>query len=216
MKKLEKIGWGIVIALALITSVAAIGRFVTLTSGAEQKTPIDASGTFDVRYSQNPVLTNLHMLPGVIFMILGPLQFSRRIRAKWLGFHRWSGRVFLVIGLAGAIFGMALAIRLPAFGGLNTTVATYFFGLIFVFCAMKAYYHVRRREILLHREWMMRAFAIGLGVSTIRIVVAVFVILAHQRMEEVFGIAFWLGWSINLIAAEVWINLTRVRPHAVA
>ena len=27
-------------------------------------------------------------------MVLGPLQFVRRIRAKHLAFHRWSGRVF--------------------------------------------------------------------------------------------------------------------------
>jgi hypothetical protein len=29
-------------------------------------------------------------------------------------------------------------------------------------------------------------------------------------MEAVFGTAFWLGWSINLLVAEVWINKTRV------
>ena len=29
-------------------------------------------------------------------------------------------------------------------------------------------------------------------------------------LEEVFGTAFWLGWSVNLLVAEVWINYTRV------
>ena len=41
----------------------------------------------------------LHIVPGLLFMILGPLQFSTTIRARHLQWHRWNGRVVLGCGL---------------------------------------------------------------------------------------------------------------------
>ena len=206
----RKAGWVLVIFLALLTPVAAITRMIDMRAGMRPSPP-GVGDSFDVRYGQNPGLTYLHLVPGVIFMVMGPFQFSKRIRTKWLNFHRWAGRLFVAIGLAMAVFGMIMAADLPAFGGLNTQIATYFFGFIFVFCIAKAYQHARHKRIALHREWMIRAFSIGLGVSTIRLVIIAFVIAAGLPFEQIFGIAFWLGWSINMIGAEVWINLTR--PH---
>jgi hypothetical protein len=28
-------------------------------------------------------------------------------------------------------------------------------------------------------------------------------------MEEIFGTAFWLGFGVNLLVAEVWIHMVR-------
>lgn len=56
---------------------------------------------------------------------------------------------------------------------------------------------------------MIRAFAIGLGASSIRIVILLAVVFTPLETVEVFGIAFWLGFGLNAIAAEVWINSTR-------
>jgi hypothetical protein len=33
--------------------------------------------------------------------------------------------------------------------------------------------------------------------------------VTHLTPAEFFGIAFWLGFTIHLIAAEAWINYTR-------
>jgi len=46
-----------------------------------------------------PILTLVHIVPGLLFMLLGPLQFSSTIRARHLRWHRWSGRVFVVCGV---------------------------------------------------------------------------------------------------------------------
>lgn len=54
---------------------------------------------------------------------------------------------------------------MPAIGGANQAAATALFGTFFLFALVKGYRHARRREITLHREWMIRAFAIGLAVA---------------------------------------------------
>ena len=40
------------------------------------------------RYNVHPVLTLLHVVPGLLFMVLGPLQFVRKIRSSWIQVHR--------------------------------------------------------------------------------------------------------------------------------
>jgi hypothetical protein len=61
---------------------------------------------------------------------------------------------------------------------------------------------------------MIRAFAIALAIATIRPIMGIFFAtsrLTHLTPHEFFGIAFWLGFSIHLVAAEAWINYTRAR-----
>jgi hypothetical protein len=59
---------------------------------------------------------------------------------------------------------------------------------------------------------MIRAFAIGMAVATVRPIVGMFFATrsrTHLTPHDFFGIAFWLGFTIQLIVAEAWINYTR-------
>jgi len=65
---------------------------------------------------------------------------------------------------------------------------------------------------------MIRAFAIGLAVATFRPIVGAF--FATSRLlgltpHEFFGIAFWIGFVLHLIAAEAWIHLTHPQTASV-
>jgi hypothetical protein len=98
-----------------------------------------------------------------------------------------------------------------AIGGVNQAAATILFGSYFLVALSRAFWLIRRREIALHREWMIRAFSIGLAVATIRPIIGIF--FATSRFSgltarEFFGIAFWIGFVLQLIAAEAWIRVT--------
>src|SRR6202048_305597 len=58
----------------------------------------------DDLFAHYPVLTLIHIVPGLLFMLLGPLQFGSTIRARYLRWHRWSGRVFVAFGFFFGIF----------------------------------------------------------------------------------------------------------------
>jgi uncharacterized membrane protein YozB (DUF420 family) len=94
----------------------------------------------------------------------------------------------------------------------SNPVAAQFAALDDVFALGKAYRHILRREIAQHREWMIRAFAIGLAVATIRPIIGLF--FATSRLsgltpDAFFGVAFWIGFVLHLILAEAWIWGTR-------
>jgi uncharacterized membrane protein len=163
-------------------------------------------------FARYPVLTLIHILPAVLFLILGPLQFNQTFRQRHLQWHRWTGRMLLVCGVIVGLSALVMSFGMPAIGGVNQAAATTLFALFFLFALGKAFGHIRRREIALHREWMIRAFSIGLAVATIRPIVAVFFATSHfsgLTPHEFFGTAFWIGFVLHLVAAEIWIQSTR-------
>ena len=197
------LGWATVALSVLILLIFATIRLLDMTS----TTP--STDLFAVRYVQNPGVALLHILPGLVFLTLGPLQFVARIRQRRIGLHRWLGRVLVTCGALSGVFALVASFRFPAFGGISTQAATLFFGAIFLFSLAKAFRHIRRKEIDLHREWMIRVFALAMGVASIRVFIGLFQAFGDRGMEEVFGTTFWLGFGVNLVAAEVWINVTR-------
>jgi len=199
--------WTILPLLVLITTVFAVRRVVEDAANIRAGV-VPPEGSFERGYAQHPVLAYLHIVPGVIFMVGAPLQFVPRIRRRHLRWHRRLGRLFVISGLAAGVFAIAVGIVFP-FGGRSETAATITFGSIFLFALVKAFLQVRGRNVAAHREWMIRAFAIGLGVSTIRLWIPVLQIVAGMSFQRSFGIAFWIAFTMHLVFAEVWIRHTR-------
>jgi len=215
--------WSAVIFLAFIGVAVAVRRMAHLVPIALQgyhppavnsNPRLAQFAALDDLFAHYPILTLIHIVPGILFMILGPLQFSSTIRARHLRWHRFSGRVFIVCGLVIGISALVMSFGMPAIGGANQAAATTLFGTIFLFALCKAFWHVRRHEITLHREWMIRAFSVGLAVATIRPIIGLFFAtsrLSGLTAHEFFGIAFWIGFVLQLIAAEAWIHTTPPR-----
>src|SRR5258706_2433490 len=211
--------WIAVAILAVIGLAGAVRRAVILTptiTRGYMPVATKPPASFDIGFARYPWLTLAHIVPGMLFMILGPLQFIPQLRARHLAWHRWSGRVFVASGFVLGFTALALSPRI-AIGGFNETVATFLFGVYFLLALSKAFWHIRRRQIALHREWMIRAFAIGLAVATVRPINGVFFALYAARgflsPHEFFGISFWLGFTLHLIAAEAWIRTAGRGPR---
>jgi uncharacterized membrane protein len=212
--------WYVVIFLALIGVAVGIRRIAQLLPivihgyhppGLPANPAAAQFVALDDLFARFPILTLIHIVPGVLFMVLGPMQFNATIRARHLRWHRLSGRLFVICGMVIGISALGMSFWMPAIGGVNQAAATILFGSFFLFALCRAFWHIRRREIALHREWMIRAFSIGLAVATIRPIVGMF--FATSRFSgltphDFFGIAFWIGFVLHLIAAETWIHLT--------
>lgn len=164
---------------------------------------------FADRYYRHPLVSFIHMGTGILFLLFAPLQFSTKFRAKNLTLHRWIGRVLMTAGLVAGVTGILAGLWLPAFGGISTMLAVWFFGIANIICFLRSFWCARNRMIPAHREWIMRAFAIGLGVGTQRILIFIFMPFQLAPFDQIFGPLLWLGIAINLLVAETWINVTR-------
>ena len=198
------LGW---VAIVLSVMVLLLFGAIRLADMTQDPPPTDA---FGVRYVEHPSLALLHMVPGLLFLTLAPLQFVARIRQRRIDLHRGLGRMLAICAAISGLFALVINFRFPAFGGISTQAATVFFGAVFLFSLTKALRHIRRKEVHLHREWMIRTFALAMGVASIRVFIGLFMALSELGIEEVFGTSFWLGFGVNLLVAEVWINHTRL------
>jgi hypothetical protein len=200
------------IFLALLGIAAAVIRSVRLAN--EPTTGFGAETS--VGFASHSVLTLIHIIPGTLFMILAPFQFSSRLRARAPRVHHWIGRTVIMLAMVIGITALSMSFQI-AIGGINEIAATVLFDLLFLFCLLKGYFCALRRDFVHHREWMIRMFGIALGIGATRPVMGVFFAtsrLTHLTPQQFFGTAFWIGFSVTLIAAESWINYTRSRLSA--
>jgi uncharacterized membrane protein len=193
--------WVCVWLLSLIMIAVVTRRILHLRSPA---------AVLDAGFVRHPLLTLAHVFPGLAFVLLGPFQFMTRLRKRRPLLHRWMGRVFLssalVIGVTALIMSPQMAI-----GGALESAATFIFGVLFLFAIGKGFAAIRARRVAEHRRWMIRAYAIGLGVGAVRPIVGVFFAtsrLTHLTPHDFFGTAFWLGFILSLATAEAWIRRT--------
>lgn len=176
----------------------------------------DPDDDFAERYVDNPWRAYLHIGPGLVYLLGAPLQLSRRFRARHYTVHRRLGRVLLACALLGATFALLFGIPL-AWGGAGESVATVVFGCWFIACLVLAFRAIRRDDVPQHRRWMIRAFAVGVGIGTIRIWVGIFEGI-EQAMSggttptapdpTMFAIAFWLAFTMHVAIGEWWLRRT--------
>ena len=209
-KRATRLLWTAVIVLVMIGIAAVTRRTLVLFRPRSAEGNASPAAALDAGFARHMALTLLHILPGGLFLVLAPLQFMPSIRRKHLQLHRWTGRVLVVTGLIVGISALVMSYKMNI-GGPNETAATTLFAIVFLFCLIKAYRHIRRKGVERHREWMIRAFGVGLGVATTRPIVGMFFAFRRLTPHEFFGIAFWLGFTTPFLAAEAWVDYTRQR-----
>src|SRR5215469_16057069 len=95
-----------------------------------------------------------------------------------------------------------------AIGGWTERSAVLFFNSLYLFSLVRAF-TLGSGDAARQRAWMLRAVAIPLGIATTRPVMGVFFAtsrLTHLTPQQFFGIAFWIGFSINALAIEIWLR----------
>ncbi len=99
------IGWLVVTALLAVGLTSVVSRGIFVLEAFAEPNPESVYNAFDIRYYDHYIATFLHLIPALLIVFIGPMQFITAIRNRYRTFHRWSGRVFLVCGAIGAATG---------------------------------------------------------------------------------------------------------------
>src|SRR5215216_3689597 len=116
-----------------------------------------------------PTIVALHVILGGVYLTLAPFQFVKGIRSRHLTYHRWTGRLLVAIGVVVGVTALFMGLVIPK-AGWPERVVIGFFGGLFLIALVKGFLHVRAGRVALHREWMIRAFAVGLAIATARLI----------------------------------------------
>ena len=135
-------------------SLGLIALFVFITSEVLLITDYPMYHAYRLQVIADRLLLIPHTICGVIALLSGPIQFSLRFRQRHLKFHRVLGRIYVVSVFIGAATGVALATGRPGFPGTSMQAAAW------IVCTTAAFLTARNRQILQHRQWMARSYAV--------------------------------------------------------
>lgn len=144
----------------------------------------------------------IHITGGMIALLLGPFQFVKVFRTKFMKWHRTSGKIYLgAILFLGGPAGLFMAFY--AEGGLISVIGFIVMATLWILFTYKAYETIRRKDIKAHRAFMTRSFALTFAAVTLRIWVPVASLVFNLPQNFVVESSAWVSWLPNLLVAEV-------------
>jgi hypothetical protein len=127
------------------------------------------------------------------------------------------GRIYLLAVLVGSIAGLYMAAT--AFGGLPTRIGFGMLGTLWLTSAAMAYLRIRQGNVRVHRQWMIRNYALTFAAVMLRVWLPLLVALGY-KFPQAYATVAWLCWIPNLLVAELIIRngkaLDNSQPGSVA
>ena len=148
-----------------------------------------------------------HTIAGTLALLIGPINFSSRVRQRALQLHRVLGRTYVASVFIGAATGVALAFGRPGFPGTCGQAAAW------VVCTTAALITARNRQLVQHRQWMARSYAVTFTFVSSRVLNLVPAYWSHlgDSLSAVGVIAFTLASLLIVDLGLNWRELTTRR-----
>lgn len=188
--------------LVLLTVEIAIVSALRYFTGSEAPPPPIVANAF-----AKPFLV-LHVVGGVAALLVGPVQFARRIRARWPVLHRSSGRLYVAACAIAAPTGLVLAV-----GTTAGPIVSVGFAIPALLCAAftwRGWRSAVERRFDDHRDWMLRSYAMIAAAITLRLLIPAAAFLDLDFLAA-YRVNSWLAWAVNLALVEYHIRRGRIR-----
>ncbi len=150
----------------------------------------------------------LHITGGMVALLTAPWQFFTGLTGKRMNVHRYTGRIFLGGVTAGVIGATYLA--------FTTTFGWAFgFGILGLAAAWAsttamAYYAIRRGQVEIHKEWMVRAYVVTFAFVTFRVFSDYGFTSRLKPTNDLSITLTWASWVVPLFITELILQLKRM------
>ncbi len=191
---IKRILWGMMATFASLIAFVGIPYFIATK-------PIGI-----LRYKSAELLANTaynlgfkaHIVFGGIALLMGWVQFSKRLRAWNLLWHRTIGTIYVVAVLVSGSAGLGIA---PfATGGFWNALGFMTLDCIWLGTTAMAYFYARRHYITAHQAMMTYSYAACFGAVTLRLWMPI-LMMVFRDFAIAYSIVAWLSWIPNVIVA---------------
>jgi len=156
-----------------------------------------------------------HGLAGACAILLGPLQFSDRLRSRFTKFHRVVGRIYITGALIVAPLGAYIQFFEERMGGPRSfSIAALVDAILLMLTTAIAFAFILNGKVQQHRQWMTPSFAVALVFLEVRVVAGV---SGWERIPGAIETIVWSCLAFSLLSADIVLQvqaLRRSRPVA--
>jgi len=149
-----------------------------------------------------------HITFGGIALLIGWLQFSKRIRARYSKLHRNIGKTYVISVLISGMCGLIIALN--ATGGVISILGFLTMGVIWLVTSLLGFRVIRQGNVDLHEKFMIFSYATCFSAVTLRIFLPLLV-MALGEFNTAYRIVAWLCWIPNIMVAYLIVR-NRRRP----
>jgi Predicted membrane protein (DUF2306) len=144
----------------------------------------------------------VHVAAGSLCIGTALIQFSRYILKNSKAIHRISGKIYVAVVLfLGAPTGLYMAFF--AKGSFWERALFVFMAGWWFITTLYGLSTIHKRNIVAHKIWMMRSYAMAMTAVTFRVYHLVFYIIGWDHLEN-YEISLWISVVGNMLFAE-WI-----------
>jgi uncharacterized membrane protein len=174
--------------------------------------------SFGLLSSKDPFLLNstiwnaafyTHISMGGLALLIGWLQFVKRIRIKHVGIHKTIGKCYVIAVLASGL--ASLYIAYFATGGIIPSLGFTLLGLIWLYSTIMAYLSIKRGHIQQHQMYMIFSYAACFAAVTLRIWLPL-LSSAFGEFLLAYKIVAWLCWIPNVWVAYIINRKLKLLP----
>jgi uncharacterized membrane protein len=155
-----------------------------------------------------------HGIAGACALLIGPMQFSERLRKRYTRLHRVLGRIYIGGALIAAPLGFYIQHFEERSGAARSfSIAAAVDAVLWIITTAIAFLFILRGNVTLHRQWMTRSFAVAIVFLEVRVILG---LTGWDRVHDgsIDETVVWTCLAFSLLAADIvlqWPDLVRRR-----
>jgi hypothetical protein len=144
----------------------------------------------------------IHIAAGSLCIFTALIQFSRYILKKTKAIHRISGKIYVFVVLfLGAPTGLYMSFF--AKGSFWERALFMFMAGWWFITTLNGLTTIHKRNVIAHKVWMIRSFAMAMTAVTFRVYHIFFYLLGWGHLEN-YELSLWISVIGNMLFAE-WV-----------
>lgn len=199
----------IILSLVLVTFFS-LGMLVTISQYTSLQTNVGFLNQKQ-EYISNSfwlIAFYIHVFSCFFCLFAGITQFSKYILKHQRELHRFLGKLYIGnVFFINAPVGLVLAIY--ANGGIISKSAFVVLDILWFGFTLIAYREAKKKNIIKHREFMIRSYAHTFSAITFRLLKPFLTATTSLNTEIIYMIDSWLAFCLNMLIAELIIYSSR-------
>lgn len=147
-----------------------------------------------------------HVLAAGIILVIGLFQVFSKYSLRSKNLHKLLGSIYaygiLFFAAPGGLI-MSFFIDRGPWVLLSFLLQT----ALWFYTTAAAIYAIRHGQVMVHRQWMLRSYALTFAAVTLRL----YTFIIHGSIDlsnpASYALIAWLSWTLNLIVIEIYLRL---------
>jgi uncharacterized membrane protein len=153
-----------------------------------------------------------HGIAGACALLLGPMQFSDRLRNRFTRLHRVVGRIYVAGALVAAPLGFYIQFFQERTGDPRSfSIAAAVDATLWMMTTGIALFFILKGQVREHRQWMTRSFAVALVFLEGRVIGGV---TGWDTLDiHVTETIVWCCLAFSILSADLMLQWQQLRPR---